>query len=114
MKSAILASALIVALGAPCAALAAPDEAQRHAIQQAMAAKQKLKQAEAARGAERKALMGEHLKMMKEVMDKMAVMKPKEGMSGKEHEEWMKEHQQLMQQMMDQMMGQHHLMLQGK
>lgn len=114
MKIAILASALIAALAASSPALAAPDEAQRYALQMAMEAKQKLKQAEAAKGAERKALMGEHMKMMKEVMDKMAVMKPKEGMSGKEHEEWMKEHQQLMRQMMEQMMGQHQLMMQMK
>lgn len=114
MKSTILAAALIVAVGASCPAIAAPDEAQRHAIQKVMAAKQKLKQAEAAKGAERKALMGEHMTMMKEVMDKMAAMKPKEGISGKEHEEWMKEHQALMRQMMDQMMGEHHLMMQMK
>lgn len=114
MKSTILAAALIVALGASYSAVAAPDEAQRYAMQQAMAAKQKLRQAEAAKGAERKALMGEHMKMMKEVMDKVAAMKPKAGMSGKEHEEWMMEHQALMQQMMEQMMGEHHLMMQTK
>lgn len=113
MKS-ILAAALIVALSTSYPAIAAPDEAQRFAMQQAMAAKQKLKQAEAAKGAERKALMGEHMKMMKEVMDKIAAMKPKAGMSGKEHEEWMKEHQELMRQMMDQMMAEHHLMMETK
>lgn len=114
MKSTLLAAALIIALGASHPAIGAPDEAQRYALQQAMAAKQKLKQAEAAKGAQRKALMGEHMKMMKEVMDKMAVMKPKEGMNGAEHEEWMKEHQALMQQMMEQMMGEHHLMMEMK
>lgn len=113
MKS-ILAAALIVALSASYPAVAAPDEAQRYAMKQAMAAKQKLKQAEAAKGAERKALMGEHMKMMKEVMDKIAGMAPKAGMSGKEHEEWMKEHQDLMRQMMDQMMAEHHLMMEAK
>lgn len=114
MKTTILATALIVALISSHAAIAGPDEAQRYAIQQAMAAKQKLKQAEAAKGAERKALMGEHMKMMKEVMDKMAAMKPKAGISGAEHEQWMKEHQALMQQMMEQMMGEHHLMMDMK
>ena len=113
MKS-ILTATLIVALGASLSAIAAPDEAQRHAMQQAMAAKQKLKQAEAAKGAERKALMGEHMKMMKEVMDKIAGMSPKAGLSGKEHEQWMKEHQELMRQMMDQMMAEHHLMMETK
>lgn len=114
MKSAILATALIVALGTSYCAIAAPDEAQRQAMQQAMAAKLKLKQAEAAKGAERKALMGEHMKMMKAVMDKIAAMKPKAGMGGKEHEEWMLEHQALMHQMMEQMMGEHHLMMETK
>ncbi|MDQ1812351.1 hypothetical protein RBA41_03455 [Massilia sp. CCM 9210] len=91
--------------------MGAPDEAQRYVLQQAMAAKQKPKQAEAAKGSQRKALMGEHLTMMKEVMDKHAVMKPKEAMSGPGHEEWMKEHQALMPQMMEQMMGQQHPMM---
>jgi hypothetical protein len=79
-----------------------------------MAPKQKLKQAEAAMGAQRRVLMGEHMKLMKEIMDKIAVMKPKVGMRGAEHEEWMKEHQALMQQMMEQMMGEHHLMMEMK
>jgi hypothetical protein len=114
MKTKILATALIIALGTSFSAIAAPDEAQRFMIQKAMAAKLKLNQAEAATGAQRKTLMAEHMKMMKEVMDKMASMKPKSGISGPEHEEWMKEHQALMQQMLDQMMGEHHLMMEMK
>jgi uncharacterized membrane protein len=114
MKSKFLVAALIAMLSTSFSATAAPDEAQRQAIQRAMAAKQKLKQAEAAKGAERQTLMAEHMKMMKEVMDKMVAMKPKAGMSMQEHEEWINEHQKLMQQVMEQMMGEHHLMMETK
>ena len=79
----------------------------------AVEAKQKLIQAQAAKGPERKTLMAEHMKMMQEIMDKMIAMKPKAGMSMKNHEEWINEHQKLMQQVMEQMMGEHHLMMQS-
>lgn len=114
MKSKFLIAAVLAMLGASFSASAGQDEAQRQMIQRVMAAKQKLQQAEAAKGEQRKALMAEHMAMMKETMDKMAAMKPKEGMSMKEHEEWIEHHQKLMQQMMDQMMGEHHLMMQMK
>jgi hypothetical protein len=114
MKSTFLAAVLGAMLGASVAAIAAPDEAQRQVIQRALAAKAKLQQAEAAKGAERSKLMGEHLAMMKEVMDKMNAMKPRAGMTMQEHEEWMSEHQKLMQQMMDQMMAEHHMMMEHK
>lgn len=78
-----------------------------------MAAKQKLQQAEAAKGAEQKSLMAEHMKMMQEMMGKMMAMKPKAGMNMADHEEWINEHQKLMQQVMEQMMGEHHLMMQA-
>ncbi|MES2299435.1 MAG: hypothetical protein V4582_20530 [Pseudomonadota bacterium] len=110
----MIIAALVATLGVSVTATAGQDESQRYAMQRIIAAKQKLQQAEAAKGAERKALMGEHMKMMKEVMDKMAAMKPKAGMTMQEHEEWMTEHQALMQQMMEQMMGEHHLMMQAK
>lgn len=114
MKNLIVSLAVALALGASVTVSAAPDEAQRYAIQKAMAAKLKLKQAAAAKGAERKALMAEHMTMMKDVMDKMAAMQPKAGECSKEHMQWMQEHQALMQQMMEQMMGQHHLMMDHK
>ena len=114
MKSQFLVAVLIAMLGASFYAMAAPDEAQRQMIQRAMEAKQKLQQAGAAKGAERQTLMAEHMKMMKDVMDKMAAMKPKAGMSMQEHEEWINEHQKLMQQVMDQMMGEHRLMMETK
>lgn len=111
MKTTVLAGALAAMLSLASAAFGAPDEAQRQTIQRAMAAKAKLQQAEAAKGSERAKLMGEHMKMMKDVMDKMGAMKPRPDMTMQEREEWMKEHQDLMQQMMDQMMAEHHMMM---
>lgn len=113
MKSKLFAAVLIATFATSFSAMAAPDESQRFAMQRASAAKQKLQQAEAAKGHERKNLMAEHMKMMQEVMDKMVAMKPAAGMSMKEHEEWINEHQKLMQQVMDQLMGEHKLMMQG-
>jgi len=62
---------------------AGPDEFQRQMTQRILQAKQKLQQAEAAKGADRQKMMGEHMKMMKENMAKMHAMKPKSGMSTK-------------------------------
>ena len=92
-------------------AIAGQDESQRQMTQQVMKAKQKLNQAEAAKGAERQKLMSDHMKMMQDTMKKMQAMKPKAGMSMQEHADWMNEHQKLMEQMMEQMMGEHHLMM---
>ncbi|MFZ3087553.1 MAG: hypothetical protein WA123_05760 [Methylotenera sp.] len=91
--------------------IAGPDESQRQMTQQVMKAKQKLKAAEAAKGSERKKLMGEHMKMMHDNMGKMQAMKPKSGMTMQEHEEWINEHQKLMDEMMSQMMEEHHMMM---
>ena len=113
MKSKLVTAVLLTFLATSISTIAAQDEAQRQMIQRTMAAKQKLKQAEAATGSERKNLMAEHMKMMQEVMDKMMAMKPKAGMNMHEHEQWMNEHQKLMQQVMEQMMGEHHLMMQS-
>ena len=58
-------------------AIAAQDEFQRQMTQKVMQAKQKLKAAEAAKGDERKKLMGEHMKMMHEdlnMIEKLAIM----------------------------------------
>ena len=90
---------------------AGQDDNQRQLTQQVMKAKQKLKEAEAAKGAERQKLMGQHMKMMHETMTKMQTMKPKAGMTTQEHEEWMSEHQKLMDQMVGQMMDEHHLLM---
>lgn len=92
-------------------AVAAPDEFQRQMIQRVQQSKLKLQQAEAAKGAERQKLMEEHMKMMKETLEKMQAMKPKAGMSMQEHEEWISQHQKLMEDMMGQMMKEHHLIM---
>lgn len=92
-------------------AMAGQDEFQRQMTQQVIKSKQKLKEAEAAKGGERQKLMGEHMKMMQDNMQKMQAMKPKAGMSMKEHEDWMSEHQKLMDEMMGQMMSEHHMMM---
>ena len=92
-------------------AIAGQDVFQQQMTQQVMKAKQKLKEAEAAKGAERQKLMSEHMQMMQDTMKKMQAMKPKAGMTMQEHEDWMNEHQKLMDQMMEQMMGEHHLMM---
>jgi hypothetical protein len=114
MKSTLLIATLVAMLGTSLSVTAAPDEGQRYMLQRAAAAKAKLQQAEAAKGGDRKKLMGEHMAMMKEMMEKMQAMKPKAGMNAQDHEEWMAEHQKLMAQMMEQMMGEHHLMMQSK
>lgn len=93
------------------AAYAGPDSFQLEMNRRVMQAKQKLQQAEAAKGAERQKLMGEHMKMMQETMGKMQAMKPKAGMTMQEHEDWINEHQKLMEQIMEQMMGEHHLLM---
>ena len=74
MKTTALTAALAALLSISLGATAGQDEAQRQMVQRAMAAKQKLQQAEAATGARRKTLMAEHMKMMKAMMDQMAAM----------------------------------------
>jgi biopolymer transport protein ExbB/TolQ len=92
-------------------AIAGLDESQRQLIQQNIKAKQKLKEAQIAQGAEQKKLMGEHMKMMHDNMGKIQTMKPKSGMTMQEHEEWITEHQKLMDDMMSQMMEEHHMIM---
>ena len=108
----LITTAFIASLGLTATfAIAGPDMIQQQLNQQFMASKQKLKEAEAAKGAERQKLMGEHMKMMHEAMDKMQAMKPKAGMTMQEHEDWMNEHQKLMDQVMGLMMEEHHLLM---
>jgi hypothetical protein len=111
MKSTLLVAALAALLGTALPASAGQDESQRQMIQRTMQAKQKLQQAQAAHGTQRQALMGEHMKMMQDIMDKMTAMKPRAGMSMAEHEEWINEHQKLMGQVMEQMSTQHDMMM---
>jgi len=108
----LIATAFIASLGfTVTSAMAAPDLFQQQINQQFIQSQQKLKEAEAAKGAERQKLMGEHMKMTHEAMDKMQAMKPKAGMSMQEHEDWINEHQKLMDQVMRQMMEEHHMLM---
>ncbi|MDP1848395.1 MAG: hypothetical protein Q8K79_11450 [Solirubrobacteraceae bacterium] len=92
-------------------AIAGQDEFQRQMTQSVLQAKQKLQQAEAAKGTERQKLMSEHMQMMRGMMEKMQAMKPNAGMNMQEHEDWINEHQKLMGDMMGQMMEEHHMMM---
>lgn len=116
MKTSILnklvVAAFVASLGfTATSVVAGQDESQRQMTQQVLKAKQKLKEAEAAKGPDRRKLMGEHMKMMQETMKQMQTMKPMAGMSMREHEDWINEHQKLMSQMMEQMMKEHHMMM---
>jgi Ni/Co efflux regulator RcnB len=108
----LLISVLLInfSLAAPLA-IAGPDAFQQQMTQQLLKAKQKQKEVEAAKGAERQKLMDEHMTMLHASMQKCAAMKPKAGMSEQERDEWYSEHQQLMDQMMEQMMQDHRMMM---
>jgi len=108
----LVATAFIACLGfVTTSAMAGSDENQRMLQQQIMKSKQKLQQAETAKGPERQKMMGEHMEMLHKNMEKCAAMKPKAGMSVKERDEWYSEHQKLMDQIMGQMMEDHRMMM---
>jgi uncharacterized protein HemX len=109
----LIATAFIASLGftVTSAIAGGPDIVQQQLNQQFTESQQKLKEAEAAKGAERQKLMGEHMKMMHEAMSKMQEMKPKADMTMQEHEDWINEHQKLMDKVMGQMMEEHHMLM---
>ncbi|OGV73534.1 MAG: hypothetical protein A3B82_00925 [Methylophilales bacterium RIFCSPHIGHO2_02_FULL_57_10] len=112
MFNKLVATTLIASVGfAATSAMAGPDFFQQQINQRLMQSKQKLQEAEVAKGAERQKLMGEHMKMMHEAMEKMQSMKPKAGMTMQEHEDWINEHLKLMNQIVNQLMEEHHLLL---
>jgi acyl transferase domain-containing protein len=112
MLNKLVATVFIASLGfATTSAIAGPDIFQQQINQRLIQSQQKLKAAEAAKGAERQKLMEEHMKIMRETMTKMQAMKPKAGMTMQEHEDWINEHQKLMEQVMGQMMEEHHLLI---
>ena len=81
-----------------------PDFEQQRLMIQVLQAKQKLQQAEAAKGTEQQKLMGEHMQMLHDDMKACREMKPKAGMTEKERDAWFAEHQKIMDDMMTQMM----------
>lgn len=108
----LITAAVIASFGLTAvSAMAGPDFFQQQMTRQLHEAKQKLKAAEAAKGAERQKLMDEHMKMLHETMEQCRALKPKASMTAKEHEDWIHEHQKIMDQMMDQMMEAHHMMM---
>ena len=108
----LIASIVVCSVGVlSVSAIAAQDESQRLMTQRVAQAKQKLQQAEAAKGAERQKLSEEHMKMMQETMKKMQVMKPKAGMTAQESEDWIKQHQKLMDDVIGQMRAENRLMM---
>ena len=92
-------------------AWAGPDFQQKQLYQNIREAEMKMKETEAAKGDARQKLLAQHLKMMKDIMDKMKAMKPKPGMTMQEHEEWIDEHQKLMESIFGQMMKEQHMLM---
>lgn len=104
----IISTALIASFAfASTSAMAGRDFLQEQLIQNIQVTKQKLKQAEAAKGVEQQKLMGEHMQMLHDNMKTCREMKPKAGMTEKERDEWFAEHQKIMDDMMTQMMDAH-------
>ena len=109
MINTLITTAFIASLGfsATSAIARGPDFEQQRLIMQVQQAKQKLLQAQAAKGAEQQKLMGEHMQMLHDDMAACREMKPKAGMTEKERDEWFAEHQKIMDDMMSQMMEEH-------
>lgn len=87
--------------------LAGQDSMQQPLMMNVQKAKQKLQQAQAAKGEEQHKLMGEHMQMLHEDMAACREMKPKAGMTESERDTWFAEHQKIMDDMMSQMMEDH-------
>lgn len=103
----LITTAFIASLGFTATSAMArggPDLQQQGLIMQVLQAKQKLQQAEAAKGTEQQKLSGEHMQMLHDDMKACREMKPKAGMTEKERDVWFAEHQKIMDDMMTQMM----------
>lgn len=104
----LITTAFIASLSfASTGAMAGRDFFQEQLIQNMQVTKQKLKQAEAAKGTEQQKLLTEHMQMLHENMAACREMKPKAGMTEKERDEWFAEHQKIMDNLMSQMMEEH-------
>lgn len=111
MKRTLTVLGLAAALAFPAVAWPGPDTGQQQMIQKMQQAKLKMQEVERAKEADRAKLLGEHMKMMEDVIGKMNAMKPRTGMGMKEHEEWIAEHQKLMETAMGQIMQEHHMLI---
>ena len=103
ISTAFIASLSFSATGA----MTGPDSMQQDLIRKVQASQQKLKQAQATKGAEQQKLMGEHMQMLHEDMKACREMKPKAGITESERDAWFAEHQKIMDDMMSQMMDEH-------
>ena len=105
----LITTVFIASLGfaATSAIARGADFEQQRLMVQVLQAKQKLQQAQAAKGDEQQKLMGEHMQMLHDDMAACREMKPKAGMTEKERDEWFAEHQKIMDDMMSQMMEEH-------
>ena len=103
-----ITTAFIASLGlSATGAMAGPDSMQLDLMRKVHASQEKLKQAQAAKGAEQQKLMGEHMQMLHVDMKACREMKPKAGMTESERDAWFTEHQKIMDDMMSQMMEEH-------
>ena len=105
----LITTVFIASLGfaATSAIARGPDFEQQRLMVQVLQARQKLQQAEAAKGTEQQKLMGEHIQMLHDDMVACREMKPKAGMTESERDAWFAEHQKIMDDMMSQMMEEH-------
>ena len=102
----LITTVFIASLGfsATTALARGTDFEQQRLMVQVLQARQKLQQAEAAKGTEQQKLMGEHKQMLHDDMVACREMKPKAGMTESERDAWFAEHQKIMDDMMTQMM----------
>lgn len=104
----LITTAFIASLSfASTGAMAGRDFFQEQLIQNIQVTKQKLKQAEAAKGTEQEKLLTEHMQMLHENMVACREMRPKAGLTEKERDEWFAEHQKIMDDLMSQMIEEH-------
>ena len=97
----LISTAFIASLSlSATSAMAGPDSMQQDLMRKVQASQQKLKQAQATKGAEQQKLMGEHMQMLHEDMKACREMKPKAGMTESERDAWFAEHQKIMDDMM--------------
>lgn len=111
MKRRILAAVAALMLAGPMLVHAAPDEVQRQLTQRALDANRKLQAAQNAQGAQRDALMQEHMDLMNQMTKQMGAARPGPNATPQQLREWIDEHLKLMDQMMSQMMDSRRMMM---
>lgn len=110
MKRRFLA-AVALALAGPMLAYAGPDDTQRLLMQRAREAQSKLDAAQAAQGAQREKMIGDHLTLMQQMLNQMNSDRPGSNATPQQMREWIEEHIKLMDVMMTQMMQGERMMM---